>query len=76
MGSNLFNILAVLGITSIIHPLTVIDNTLLDFDIYVMIGIAVLLILLVFSNKKMEIYWRDGLILLVAYITFITITIN
>ena len=76
LGSNLFNILAVLGITSIIHPLTVIDNTLLDFDIYVMIGIAVLLILLVFSNKKMEIYWRDGLILLVAYITFITITIN
>jgi len=40
LGSNLFNILAVLGITSLIHPLTVVDNTLLDFDIYVMIGIA------------------------------------
>ena len=33
LGSNLFNILAVLGITSLIHPLTVVDNTLLDFDI-------------------------------------------
>ena len=76
LGSNLFNILAVLGITSLIHPLTVVDNTLLDFDIYVMIGIAALLIPLVFSPKKMEIYWRDGLILLVAYIVFITNTLN
>ena len=76
LGSNLFNILAVLGITALIHPLTVIDNTLLDFDIYVMIGIAALLIPLVFTPKKMEIYWRDGLILLVVYVAFIAITIN
>ena len=76
LGSNLFNILAVLGITSIIHPLTVVDNTLLDFDIYVMIGIAALLITLVFLPKKMEIYWRDGLILLLLYIIFITSTVN
>ena len=76
LGSNLFNILAVLGITALIHPLTVVDNTLLDFDIYVMIGIAALLIPLVFSPKKMEIYWRDGLILLVVYIAFIATTLN
>jgi cation:H+ antiporter len=76
LGSNLFNILAVLGITAFIHPLTVADNTLLDFDIYVMIGIAALLIPLVFTPKKMEIYWRDGLILLVVYIVFITTTLN
>ena len=76
LGSNLFNILAVIGITSIIHPLTVVDNTLLDFDIYVMIGIAALLIPLVFLPKKMEIYWRDGLILLLLYIIFITSTVN
>ena len=76
MGSNLFNILAVLGITALIHPLTVVDNALLDFDIYVMIGIAALLIPLVFSPKKMQIYWRDGLILLVVYIAFIANTLN
>ena len=76
LGSNLFNILAVLGITALIHPLTVVDNALLDFDIYVMIGIAALLIPLVFSPKKMQIYWRDGLILLVVYIAFIANTLN
>jgi cation:H+ antiporter len=76
LGSNLFNILAVLGITALIHPLTVADNTLLDFDIYVMIGIAALLIPLVFMPKKMEIYWLDGLILLVVYIAFIATTLN
>jgi cation:H+ antiporter len=76
LGSNLFNILAVLGITALINPLRVVDNTLLDFDIYVMIGIAALLIPLVFSPKKMEIYWRDGLILLTVYVIFIAITLN
>ena len=75
LGSNLFNILAVLGITALIHPLTVIDNTLLDFDIYVMIGIAALLIPLVFLPKKMEIYWRDGLLLLTLYVLFIVKTL-
>ena len=76
LGSNLFNILAVLGITALIHPLTVVDHVLLDFDIYVMIGIAALLIPLVFSPKKMQIHWRDGLILLVVYIAFIVNTLN
>jgi len=76
LGSNLFNILAVLGITSLIHPLKVVDQALLDFDIYVMIGIAALLIPLVFSPKKMQIYWRDGLILLIVYIAFIAYTLK
>ena len=76
LGSNLFNILAVLGITSLIRPLTVVDNTLLDFDIYVMIGIAALLIPLVFLPKRMEMYWRDGLVLLAVYVLFITTTLN
>ncbi|MGB0305861.1 MAG: calcium/sodium antiporter [Flavobacteriaceae bacterium] len=76
LGSNLFNILAVLGITSLIHPLTVVDNTLLDFDIYVMIGTAALLIPLVFLPKRMEMYWRDGLVLLAVYALFIATTIN
>ena len=75
LGSNLFNILAVLGITALFHPLTVVDNTLLDFDIYVMIGIAALLIPLVFLPKKMEIYWRDGLLLLTLYVLFIVKTL-
>ena len=76
LGSNLFNILAVLGITSLIHPLQVVDQTLLDFDLLVMIGIAALLIPLVFLPKRMEMYWRDGLILLAVYAIFITSTLQ
>ena len=76
LGSNLFNILAVIGITSLIHPLTVADNTLLSFDIYVMIGIAALLVPLVFIPKRMEMYWRDGLVLLAVYFLFIATTLN
>ena len=75
LGSNLFNILAVLGITSLIHPLTVTDNTLLDFDIYVMLGIAAMLVPLVFVPVKMKMYWRDGLLLLTLYVLFIVKTL-
>ena len=39
VGSNIFNILAVLGITSIITPIPVVDERLLSNDIFWMLGI-------------------------------------
>jgi len=44
IGSNIFNLLAVLGITSIITPVTVMDDGLLSSDIFWMLGISFLLI--------------------------------
>ena len=41
IGSNIFNILAVLGITSIITPVSVIDSRLLTHDIFCMLGISI-----------------------------------
>jgi len=40
IGSNVFNILAVLGITSIITPVALTDNGLLTNDIFWMLGIS------------------------------------
>ena len=37
IGSNIFNVFAVLGITSILIPLNVVDLNLIQFDIYIMI---------------------------------------
>ena len=75
IGSNLFNILTVLGVTAVIHPLHVVDNRLLSFDIWVMLGFAFLLLPLVFVPKKFELNWREGIILSVAYIAYLVVTL-
>ena len=75
IGSNLFNILTVLGVTAVIHPLHVVDDRLLSFDIWVMLGFAFLLLPLVFVPKKFELNWREGIILSVAYIAYLVVTL-
>lgn len=71
IGSNIFNILAVLGITSMITPVEIIDKGLLSSDIYWMLGISFAVLPLALIPKKMEFAWREGLVLLIAYIVFI-----
>jgi cation:H+ antiporter len=71
IGSNVFNILAVLGLTSIITPVKVTDQGLLTSDIYWMLGFSLLVFPLVFAPAKMKLSWKEGLILLVLYGGFI-----
>ena len=76
IGSNIFNILAVLGITSMITPIELKDVELLNYDIFWMLGISFLVLPLVFFPKKLRLDWKDGLILLTLYAVFIITTIN
>lgn len=75
IGSNIFNILAVLGITAMITPVNVVDDGLLSNDIFWMLGIAFAILPLVFFPKGLRLGWRDGVILLVGYIVFVYFTI-
>ncbi|WP_149275119.1 calcium/sodium antiporter [Pareuzebyella sediminis] len=76
IGSNIFNILAVLGITSIITPIKVMDQGLLENDIFWMLGISFLILPLVFFPKGLRLGWRDGLVLAIVYLTFVYFTIT
>ena len=76
IGSNIFNLLAVLGITSIITPITVQDQSLLTNDIFWMLAISFAILPLVFLPKGLRLGWRDGLVLLILYIVFIVKTIQ
>lgn len=71
IGSNIFNVLAVLGITSMVSPITINDSGLLTHDIYWMLGFAFLILLLAFIPVKMRLSWRSGVILLSLYGLFI-----
>ncbi|MBQ4914330.1 calcium/sodium antiporter [Maribacter sp. MMG018] len=76
IGSNIFNLLAVLGITSIITPVKVVDQGLLSSDIFWMLGISFLILPLVFFPKGLRLGWRDGLLLIGIYLGFVYSTIG
>ena len=71
VGSNIFNLMAVLGITAMIHPLSVEDPGLLSNDVLWMLGISFLILPLVFLPKRYRLVLRDGLILIIFYGLFI-----
>lgn len=75
IGSNVFNILAVLGITSMITPVSVMDKGLLTNDLFWMLGISFLILPLVFIPKKLRLDWKDGIILLGLYVAFVYLTV-
>ena len=76
IGSNIFNLLAVLGITAIITPVKAMDEGLLSNDIFWMLGISFLILPLVFVPKGLRLGWRDGIILVGVYVTFVYFTIR
>ncbi|MDG2281273.1 MAG: calcium/sodium antiporter [Flavicella sp.] len=71
LGSNIFNILAVLGLTAVIHPIEIVDKGLIENDIYWMLGISFLILPLSFFYRKMNFGKPEGGILLLIYIAFI-----
>ena len=52
IGSNIFNIGSVLGLTAIIKPIQLIDRGVLDKDIFWMLAVAAILIPLAFLPKR------------------------
>lgn len=67
VGSNVFNILAVMGITSIVQPFKIIDQALLTNDIFWMLAISFLILPLNFVPESMKLSWKEGLILISLY---------
>jgi len=75
IGSNIFNIASVLGITAIIQPIAVKSQELFTNDLWWMLGFAGVLIPLAFLPNKFEIGRIKGLVLLVGYCVFISLAV-
>ena len=71
IGSNIFNILSVLGITALILPIPVEDARFLENDIWWMLGFAIVLLPLAFVGKRMHFDRFGGALLLFSYLVFI-----
>lgn len=70
VGSNIFNIMAVIGITATVKDIEV-NDVALEFDMIWMLAIALVLLPLMLLGRKMG--WTKGILLLIAYISYIGI---
>ncbi len=76
IGSNIFNIASVLGLTAIIQPIAVKSSEVLTNDIFWMIGFAAILVPLAFLPKRFELNRIKGIVLFVGYVVFIALTLK
>ena len=73
IGSNLFNLLAIIGISSVIGNITI-PSELLQFDLWLMAFSAVLLAPMIFKPIKLNRIW--GLLFLSIYLAYLILIIN
>lgn len=73
IGSNIFNIMAVIGLTGIITPIPV-SKMVLDFDIFWVIGIAFILFPLMRFGRVIT--RTKGIFLLTIYLAYILLLLN
>ena len=69
IGSNIFNLLAIIGITSLISPVPV-DPTFIKFDFWIMLGASTLLAPFIFLNIQFN--RLSGFLFVTLYISYLT----
>ncbi|MBD3247955.1 calcium/sodium antiporter [Candidatus Falkowbacteria bacterium] len=70
VGSNIFNFIWVLGLSSAISPINF--DTALNFDILTLVGITVILLMLIYVGKKNILDKYEGIALLSLYVMYIS----
>ncbi len=70
IGSNIFNVFAVIGITAIVKPIEVSDQVL-DFDMYWMLGIMLAMIPILLLGKRIG--RVKGVLLFGSYAAYVTV---
>lgn len=73
IGSNMFNLLAIIGITSFVGTIPV-DPEFLQFDLWVMLGASALLLPFVFFGLNITRVW--GLVLSALYMGYLLIVLT
>ncbi len=68
LGSNIFNLLGILGISTLLQPLPV-HLRILQFDQWMMLGSALLLLLFLYTHKRLS--RLEGALLLVCYVIYL-----
>ena len=71
IGSNIFNIASVLGITAIVKQIPVTEPQILNRDIFWMLAFALVILPLALLPKKFVFSRIKGMLLFLGYVAFI-----
>ena len=72
IGSNMFNLLAIIGVAGLVGPIQV-DPAFLRFDLWVMLGASLLLIPVVYLGQNITRLW--GIVLSVLYAVYLIVVL-
>jgi len=72
IGSNMFNLLFIIGVTALVGEVPV-DDEFLRFDLWVMLGASLLIFPLVFLGRDLTRTW--GVVLSALYLGYIALVI-
>ena len=73
IGSNIFNLLAIIGITSLISPVPV-DPIFIKFDFWIMLGASVLIAPFILLNIKFN--RLSGFVFVALYISYLSVILK
>lgn len=73
VGSNIFNILGIAGVTGIVAPISI-PSTIIQFDIWIMVASAVLLVVVAATGWRVT--RREGAILLACYAGYLVVQLS
>ena len=73
IGSNMFNLLAILGVTALVGPIPV-ASPFESYDLWIMLGAALIIAPFVF-NRSLDLTRRWGLLLSLLYILYIVVVV-
>lgn len=73
LGSNIFNLLGILGVSALLQPLTV-DARILHFDQWVMVAAAVVLLAFLYTGRRLN--RVEGGLLLLGYIGYLALCLT
>lgn len=75
IGSNIFNILAVLGITASVKEISIIDSAIFTFDYFWMMIITFVVAVFIYFFSRNEISRKEGVVLGIIYLLYIYISL-
>lgn len=74
VGSNIFNIFFILGVSATIAPLPF--NTIMNIDLFMVVLASVLMLIFTFIGSNRKITRWEGLVLVLVYISYIIYLLN
>lgn len=73
LGSNVFNVFGMLGLTAVIEPLAI-NRAFLDLDMWVMLGVSALLLVFLTTGNRLN--RAESLVLLAGYAAYVVFLLD